>query len=119
MPHQHLRTLSQLFAHPTSHNIHWRDVIHLFNTLGGTTEQTKHDHLKVKFTDREMTFPIPRGSGSTLQSDHEISAIPQGVWIRALGTLGLTRSKGASLARRLLLGLQGAEDQDFRRSSRD
>ncbi|MEI7877814.1 MAG: hypothetical protein DWI09_11650 [Planctomycetota bacterium] len=75
MPHQHLRTLSQLFAHPTSHNIHWRDVIHLFNTLGGTTEQTKHDHLKVKFTDREMTFPIPRGSGSTLQSDHEISAI--------------------------------------------
>lgn len=71
----HNRTLDQIFAHPTSHNIHWRDVVHLFESLGGTTEQTKHDHVKVKLTSREMTFPIPRGGGHTLQSDHEISAI--------------------------------------------
>ncbi len=74
MSHHH-RTLDQLFAHPTSHNIHWRDVVHLFESLGGNTEQTKHDHLKVKLAGREMTFPIPRGGGHTLQSDHEISAI--------------------------------------------
>ena len=74
MPH-HNRTLDQIFAHPTSHNIHWRDVVRLFESLGGTTEQTKHDHLKVKLSDKEMTFPIPRGGGHTLQSDHEISSI--------------------------------------------
>lgn len=71
----HLKTLDQLFAHPTSHNIHWRDVVKMFEALGGTTEQTKHEHLKVKLAGREMTFPIPRGGGHALQSDHEISSI--------------------------------------------
>jgi len=75
MSHHHQRTLEQLFAHPTSHNIHWRDVVQLFESLGGSTEETKHDHLKVKLAGREMTFNIPHGSGHTLQSDHEISAI--------------------------------------------
>ena len=72
---QHLRTLDQLFAHPTSHNIHWRDVVRMFEDLGGSAEQTKHDHLKVKLAGREMTFSIPRGGGHTLQNDHEISSI--------------------------------------------
>jgi len=71
----HVRTLEQLFAHPTSHNIHWRDVVHMFESIGGTTEETKHDHLKVKLAGHEMTFKIPHGGGHTLQSDHEISAI--------------------------------------------
>jgi hypothetical protein len=71
----HHKTLEQLFAHPTSHNIHWRDIVQMFESLGGTTEETRHDHLKVKFGPHEMTFKIPHGGGHTLQSDHEISAI--------------------------------------------
>ena len=74
MPHHH-HTLDQLFAHPTSHNIHWREIVGLFESLGGTAEETKHDHLKVKLAGREMSFNIPRGGAHTLQSDHEISAI--------------------------------------------
>lgn len=71
----HQRTLEQLFAHPTSHNIHWRDIVKMFESLGATTEETKHDHLKVRFGSQEMTFNIPHGGGHTLQSDHEISSI--------------------------------------------
>jgi len=73
--HHHQKTLDQLFAHPTSHNIHWRDVVQLFESLGGVTETTRHDHLKVKLAGREMTFAIPRTGGHVLQSDHEISSI--------------------------------------------
>lgn len=71
----HARTLEQLFAHPTTHNLHWRDVVAMFESLGGTTEETKHDHLKVRLAGREMTFKIPHGGRHTLQSDHEIAAI--------------------------------------------
>ncbi len=72
---QNVRTLAQLFAHPTSHNLHWREVIQLFHSLGGTTEETKRDHIKVRLSGREMTFQGQHGSGSTLQSDHQIASI--------------------------------------------
>ena len=74
MSHHH-KTLEQLFAHPTSHNIHWRDVVHMFEGLGGTCEETKKEHLKVKLNGHEMSFPIPKHGGHTLESDHEISEI--------------------------------------------
>jgi hypothetical protein len=34
----HERTLGLLFEHPTSHNIEWRDVDSLLNSLGTATE---------------------------------------------------------------------------------
>jgi hypothetical protein len=68
-------TLTQIFAHPTSHNIHWRDVVHMFEGLGGTCDETKKDHLKVKLSGKEMSFQIPKAGGHTLNSDHEIAAI--------------------------------------------
>lgn len=71
----HARTLEQIFSHPTPHNIHWRDVVKMFEALGGTTVETKHDHLKVKFGEREMTFKIPHSGGHVLENDHEISQI--------------------------------------------
>ncbi len=73
MSHSNHQTLARIFAHPTSHNIHWRDVVHLFAELGGRTEETKKDHIKVFLADKEMSFPVPHGG--TLEDDHEISAI--------------------------------------------
>ncbi len=71
----HTRTLEQLAAHATSHNIHWREIVQMFESLGGTTEETKHDHLKVKLAGREMSFKIPHGAGHVLQNDHEIGQL--------------------------------------------
>ena len=75
MSHHHTETLAQVFAHPTSHNIHWRDIVKMFEGLGGTVEETKHDHLKVKLAGKEMSFKVPHGGNHVLQDDHEISAI--------------------------------------------
>jgi len=73
MSHSHEHTLAQLFSHPTSHNLHWRDIVHMFEGLGATCDETKKDHLKVKLNGHEMSFPIPHTSGQTLQDNHEIS----------------------------------------------
>ncbi len=74
MSHGHHPTLARIFAHPTSHNIHWREVTQLFLELGGKVEETKKDHLKVHLVGKEMTFPVPHGR-ATLGDDHEISSI--------------------------------------------
>jgi hypothetical protein len=75
MSHSHENTLAQLFSHPTSHNIHWRDIVHMFEGLGATCEETKKDHLKVKLNGHEMSFPVPKHAGHTLDNDHEIADI--------------------------------------------
>jgi hypothetical protein len=75
MAHHHDHTLQRLFAHPTSHNIHWRDVVHLFEHLGARCEETKKDHLKVFLNGKEMSFKIPHAGGHTLEDNHEISLI--------------------------------------------
>jgi hypothetical protein len=77
MPHSHdpQTTLAHVFSHPTSHNIHWKDIVKMFEGLGGTCEETKHDHLKVRLAGKEMSFKIPHGGNHVLQDDHEISAI--------------------------------------------
>jgi hypothetical protein len=73
MSHSHEHTLAQLFSHPTPHNIHWRNIVHMFEGLGATCDETKKDHLKVKLNGHEMSFPIPHASGQTLQDNHEIA----------------------------------------------
>lgn len=35
----HLETLSQLFRHPTSHNIEWHDVLSLLEAVGSVEER--------------------------------------------------------------------------------
>ena len=75
MSHHHEATLQQLFSHPTPHNIHWRDVVHMFEAFGATCEETKKEHLKVKLKGHEMTFHMPHAHGHALQDNHEISEI--------------------------------------------
>jgi hypothetical protein len=41
LSHHHLHTLSELFRHPTSHNIEWHDVLSLLEVVGSVTE--RHD----------------------------------------------------------------------------
>lgn len=74
MSSQHQKTLEQLFAHPTSHNIHWRDVVRMLESLGASCTETKQDHLKVVLNGHEMTFRMPHGTHA-LDSNHEIAAL--------------------------------------------
>ncbi|MCX5650733.1 MAG: hexulose-6-phosphate synthase [Planctomycetota bacterium] len=74
MSSHHQKTLEQLFAHPTSHNIHWHDVVRMLEGLGGTCTETRQDHLKVVLNGHEMTFRVPHGSHA-LDSNHEIAAM--------------------------------------------
>lgn len=39
--HHQRDTLNRLMAHPTSHDVHWQDVIHLVEALG--TVEKRHD----------------------------------------------------------------------------
>lgn len=75
MSHNNHQTIDRIFAHPTSHSIHWRDVLALFEHLGGRCEETKKDHVKVFLSGKEMSFKIPHAGKSTLEDDHEIGAI--------------------------------------------
>jgi len=47
----------------------------MFDSLGAETSETRHDHLKVRLSGREMTFKIPHSGGHVLENDHEISQI--------------------------------------------
>ncbi len=39
------RTYETLFRHPSSHNLKWHDVIHLFQQLGSVTEKPNHEYV--------------------------------------------------------------------------
>ena len=39
------RTYEALFHHPSSHNLKWRDVIHLFGELGTVTGKANHEYV--------------------------------------------------------------------------
>ena len=58
-------TLARLFSRPMSHNPHWRDIVHMFESLGAGCDGTKKDHLTVKPNGHEMIFPIQYTGVST------------------------------------------------------
>ena len=74
MGHAHHDTLHRVFAHPMDMNIHWRDLVKMFEDLGGTTEETGHGRLKVKLGGHERSFGIPHHSHS-LDSRDELVEI--------------------------------------------
>ncbi len=41
------RTYDALFHHPSSHNLNWHDVIHLFEQLGSVSEKPNHEYVIV------------------------------------------------------------------------
>ena len=58
-------TLARLFSRSMSHNPHWRDIVHMFESLGAGCDGTKKDHLTVKPNSHEMSFPIQYTGVST------------------------------------------------------
>jgi len=73
MSHKADRTLGQLFAHPVSMNIHWKDVIKLFTSLGAEVEVVQGGREKVRLNGEEETFHIPHGK--VLNSRDEVTQI--------------------------------------------
>ena len=71
--HHHEAILAQFFAHPTPTNIHWRDVVRMFEALGAEVDETKHGHLKVKLNGQERSFQIPHHH--SLENKDEVVAI--------------------------------------------
>jgi hypothetical protein len=59
MQHKDRTTLAEIFAHPVSHNVAWRDVVSLFEAVGAEVTDTKNDGLKVKLAGNERTFHRP------------------------------------------------------------
>ncbi len=74
MGHAHHTTLDRIFAHPMDMNIHWREIVHMFEALGGTADETHHGRLKVKLGEHERSFRIPHHSHS-LDSRDELVEI--------------------------------------------
>lgn len=55
----HTQTLDALFAHPTRHNLQWRDVGSLLSAIGDVDE--KHDgRVAVTIADSTVTLSRPR-----------------------------------------------------------
>jgi hypothetical protein len=57
---RHRDTLSQIFAHPVSHNIEWHAVVSLLEAVG--TVATHHDHkVEVTVGDGQAFIDPPAG----------------------------------------------------------
>jgi hypothetical protein len=60
LSNHHRTTLRQLFQHPVSHNIEWRSVVSLLETVGSV--QTHHDgKVAVTLGSRTEFFDPPQG----------------------------------------------------------
>jgi hypothetical protein len=56
----HRDTIEKIFSHPASHNIEWRQVVSLLETIGTVT----HEHngkLKIVLGPETEVLPAPRG----------------------------------------------------------
>ena len=73
MSHKPEKTLKQLFAHPIAMNLKWKDVIHLFESLGAELEQTHGGREKIKLNGHEHTFSVPHTK--TLDSKDQLMQI--------------------------------------------
>jgi len=71
--HKPEKTLEQIFAHPISMNMHWKDIVHLFEHAGGSVEVVHGGREKVMLNGLEHTFHIPHTK--TLESKDEVVAI--------------------------------------------
>lgn len=55
----HRTTVEHIFAHPTSHNIKWHDVVSLLEAVG-TVSQSHDGKYKVTLGGRSITLEPPR-----------------------------------------------------------
>lgn len=74
MGHAHHETLDKVFAHPLDMNIHWRDIVAMFERLGSEVSETGHGRLAVKLGTEQRSFRIPH-HGHSLDSRDELLEI--------------------------------------------
>lgn len=66
LSNRHRDTIEKIFSHPPSHNIEWREVVSLLETIGTVT----HEHsgkLKVSLGPETETLPAPHGKDVDVQ----------------------------------------------------
>lgn len=56
MNHRHRKILHSLFAHPVSANIHFKDVMHVFEELGADVDNKSGNRVGVKLNGHSATF---------------------------------------------------------------
>jgi hypothetical protein len=64
--HHQRTTLESLFAHPTRHNIRWKEVEHLLAALGDVVVQ-HNGHLRVTLSGIVEVFDVNHGKDLTLE----------------------------------------------------
>ena len=60
LEHRHRDTLEKLFAHPTSANIEWREVLSLLEATGATVDEHGRK-VEVKLGDQLAFLEVPHG----------------------------------------------------------
>jgi hypothetical protein len=56
MNHRHRKVLHALFAHPVSANIHFKDVMHVFEELGAEVESKTGNRVGVSLNGHAAAF---------------------------------------------------------------
>ena len=56
MNHRHRKVLHTLFAHPVSANIHFKDVMHVFEELGAAVESKSGNRVGVSLNGHSAAF---------------------------------------------------------------
>ncbi|MDP4803365.1 MAG: hypothetical protein NWR45_00255 [Candidatus Nanopelagicales bacterium] len=64
--HRQHRTLESLFSHPTPHNLRWAEVRHLFEAVGGVTEE-HNGHIRISVGESAEMFDPNHGKDLTTE----------------------------------------------------
>ncbi len=107
----HSKTYNQLFQHPLSHNVEWRDVRALFQALGEVTEE-HNGHLEFVVNGHTLNLPQPHDS-SVLEADQVILLRH---FLEASGQDGITSE---AVAKDILIVIDHSEARIFRLEMKD
>jgi hypothetical protein len=76
----HRKTVERLFAHPTSHNIQWHDVLSLLEATA-EVEETHEGRYRVTLGPETQTFNAPRGADIDTQMVVDLRRMLKGAGI--------------------------------------
>jgi hypothetical protein len=87
LSNHHRNTLREIFQHPVSHNIEWRAVTSLLETVGSVSEH--HDgKLAVTLGSETEFFDPPKGKDIDAQTVVDLRRMLTAAGYRADGTVG-------------------------------
>src|ERR1700751_395058 len=89
LSNHHRSPLEKLFAHPTSANVEWRQVVSLLQAVGTVTEQA-NGKTKVTIGPETEVFERPRGKDASLQAVAALRRMLSQVGLDPAGTPAAT-----------------------------